>query len=301
MAGVCDKAFREVCTRFGATHTVSEMVSAKALVFGDKKSHKLCLTSEKEFMGLQLFGNDENNIAKAIDLTLKHNPKWIDINMGCPVPKIVGNGEGSALMRSPKQIETIVKFAKNATVLPISIKIRTGIDGNINAIECAKAAESGGANFIAVHGRCREQYYSGVADRDIIGEVKKAVSIPVIANGDIDSASSAVDMFLRTSADGIMVGRAALGNPFLFRELKHFFEYGELPKETSVQEKMQVAREHVYGIVELKGERIGILETRKHLAWYIKGLYGSSALRNKINKVATLKDVENVIDEIISN
>lgn len=301
MAGVTDRAFRRLCRDFGASATVTEMVSAKALCFGDKKSGKLCEIDDKERpAAIQLFGHEPQTLARAAQLVSIYKPDWIDLNMGCPVHKVVSSGDGSALMRDPSLIFRIVKAVTQATEAPVSVKLRAGIGGVENAALCAQAAQQGGAAAIAVHGRMREQFYAPSANWDVIADVKRAVTIPVIANGDIDSPQAALDVLARTGADGLMIGRAALGNPFLFEQVKAALLGEPVPAPPSPERRLEVAREHIGALVALKGDRIGMLEARGHMGWYLKGMRGAAALREKCNRLTTLEELDALIREALS-
>ncbi len=292
MAGVTDHAFRVLCHQMGCDRTVSEMISAKAIHYKDAKTATLARIRQDEGpVVLQIFGAEPQIMAEAADLltrgaysgcTSEVAPVGIDINMGCPMKKITGNGEGSALMRSPALIEKIVSAVKEATPLPVSVKIRTGWDSeSINAVDCALAAEAGGADLIAVHGRTREQLYRPPIDKDTIAAVKAAVKIPVIANGGIDSPRSAEEMLRITGADGVMIGQAAEGNPWLFAELAA--ARAGLPyTPPTPQERMELAIGHIKLLVADKGEYIGIREARRHLGHHCKGMPGATAFRDAV-------------------
>ena len=295
MAGYTDRAMRLVCHRMGAEYSVSEMVSAKAVVFGDKKTLSLAKILEDEGkVAIQLFGSEPSVMAEATGLILERGlgvmPVAIDINMGCPVNKIFSNGEGSALMRSPELIEKITAAAKSATTLPVTVKLRSGIDSShINAVECALAAESGGASAVCIHGRTRVQMYGGYADRGIIKEVKSALKIPVIANGDILTGSDAVSMLKDTGADGITIGRGAVGNPFIFSEITAALEGRDYTPPT-LDEKISTAILQLTLAAEDKGERAAIPEARKQIALYLRSFRGAAAIRKEINSATTLDE-----------
>ena len=300
MAGISNTAFREICRAHGADMSVGEMVSAKALWYGDKKSAQLLHTSEAEQPCIpQIFGSDPKIMAwsakKVIDLT---RAPAIDINMGCPVHKVISGGDGSALMKNPGLIFDIVGQVVSAVDVPVTVKIRAGFDdNNLNAVECARAAESAGAGAITVHGRTRTQMYAPPVNLDIIAQVKQNVKIPVIGNGDVKDGKSAVEMLEKTGCDSIMVGRAALGNPFIFDEIKCFLA-GKAYEKPSLSTIMETARRHIHSLVALKGERIGILEARGQLAWYIKDIRGGASLRARATKVSTLQEADEFIDLI---
>lgn len=296
MAGVTDLPTRRICREYGATATVTEMVSAKAMTFGDKKSHSLCeIAAEERPCAIQLFGHEPQVLAEAAALAERYAPEGIDLNMGCPVPKIVSSGDGSALMRNPALIHDLVSAVCRATGLPVSVKLRAGIDGRVNAVECALAAQQGGAALVTVHGRLREQFYMPSADWGVIAAVKAAVDIPVLANGDIDSPQAAKAALEQTGADGLMIGRAARGNPFLFGEIAHYLHTGALQEPPSAEERLAVARRHIHELVDYKGPRIGILEARGHLGWYFRGLRGAAALRERCNRLTALHQLDEIL------
>ncbi len=298
MACFSDRAMRLICKKHGAEYSVSEMVSAKAVTFGDKKTAALArIHADEGLVSLQIFGSEPETMALAAR-TLENGawgfapPCAIDINMGCPVNKIYSNGEGSALMKSPKQIEKIVSAVVTATALPVTVKLRCGIDkSSINALDCALAAESGGASLITIHGRTREQMYSGDIDRKTIEIVKKNLHIPLIANGDITNSDIAISMLEETNADGIAIGRGAVGNPFIFEEITARLE-GRPYTPPELEERILAAIEQLTYAVEDKGERIAVPEARKQIALYLKGFRGAGALRAKINMMTSFEDVK---------
>ena len=304
MAGFSDRGMRAVCTEYGASLSVTEMISAKAVVFGDKKTFSLAAirACEGDVM-LQIFGSDPSIMADAA-AKLEGGcggeykaPVAIDINMGCPVHKIFSNGEGSALMKKPELIHDIVRSVSGAVSIPVCIKIRAGVDADhINAVECALAAEDGGAAGITVHGRTRVQMYSGVADRGIIAAVKRAVRVPVLANGDVIDSTSAMEMLAATGADGIMIGRGAIGNPFIFEHIKARLE-GMPEREIPFSERREVALRQLSISAVEKGERCAVVEARKQIALYFKGFRGCAALRAEINAALTVHDVIAAIDK----
>ena len=293
MAGFSDRAMRVMCHRYGAEYTVTEMVSAKAVTFGDKKTSRIAAIGEDEGpVALQLFGSEPDTLAKATEQMSGGVPSFtppvaIDINMGCPVNKIFSNGEGSALMRDPELIYRIVKATALATDLPVTVKMRLGVDKqHINVIDCALAAESGGACAIAVHGRTRAELYSGRADRETIANVKKSLHIPLIANGDITSAEEALDMLRITSADGLMIGRGAIGNPFIFSEIRAALA-GESYTPPSIEERVECALEELRIAVEDKGELVAVHEARGRIAMYIRSFRGAAQIRAEVNRADT--------------
>jgi tRNA-dihydrouridine synthase B len=300
MAGVTDLAFRSLCREFGADLAFSEMVSAKAMGFNDKKTFSLLnFDGEPHYRAAQLFGSDPEILSKAA-FTASGLVDIIDINMGCPAPKITGNGEGSALMKNPDLAAEIINRVCKSTDKPVTVKIRKGFDEtSVNAVEIARIAEENGAAAITVHGRTTSQHYSGQADPDIIRAVKHAVNIPVIGNGDIASPADAERMLAFTGCDGIMIGRGALGNPFIFREIKAYLSGRPIPPP-GIHEKITVALRHVEMLVRLKGEHIGILEARKHVSWYVKGIPGASALKNAVNSAKTQMEMQNLLSNVLT-
>ncbi len=298
MAGVADKAFRELCMEFGACYCVSEMVSAKGISYHSEKSAQLMELSEKEHpCAVQIFGNEPETLAEAARFALRYNPEIIDINMGCPAPKISGNGAGAALMKDPTLCGEIVKEVVNAVDIPVTVKIRKGFDDdNINAVKVATICEENGAKAVTVHGRTKAQYYSGKVDLDIIKEVKNALTIPVIGNGDITSPDDAKRMFEYTKCDLVMVGRGALGNPWVFNNINAYFRGDKLHTPT-FEEKMQVMKKHIEKLAENKGEYVGMKEARAHIPHYFKGFSGAAKLRNDACRVSTLNDLYSLIEK----
>ena len=299
MAGVTDLPFRLLCKEQGAGLVCTEMVSAKAISFHNKNTEALLTTTPQERpVSLQLFGSDPDIISEMAAYIEERPFDILDINMGCPVPKVAGNGEGSALMQNPRLVGEIISKTVKAIKKPVTVKIRKGFtEQNANAVEIARIAEASGASAIAVHGRTREQYYSGRADWDIIRQVKEAVRIPVIGNGDIDSPQQAAMMLEKTGCDGIMIGRGARGNPWLFGEIRAYLESGELLPRPSKEEVRNMMLRHARMQIEYKGDYIGIREMRKHISWYTTGYPGSAKLRGAINLVETYEELEELLNE----
>ncbi len=315
MAGVTDAPFRAICRRLGAEYTVSEMLSAKALCFEQKarkstpiRTATLAAISENDApMAIQLFGSDPAFMAEAAALIESGNyrgkaegpaPAAIDINMGCPVPKVVSNGEGSALMKDPARAAAIVSAVRKAISLPLTVKIRAGWDEHSkNAVEFAKMMEAAGADLVTVHGRTRQQFYAPQSDNGIIAAVKRAVKIPVVGNGDLFTAADVRHMLLETECDGVMVARGALGNPFLFSEIRAMLENTAFTPPT-VAEKLEMALEHATAMVAAKGERQGIAEARKHMAWYCKGLHGAAEARDALMHAESIADIRAVFNRL---
>lgn len=300
MAGVTDLPFRLLCKEQGCDLLYTEMVSAKAILYKNKNTDILLNIKEEEHpIGVQLFGSDADIMAEIGAQVADGNCDFIDINMGCPVPKIVNNHEGSFLMTQPKLVEQILTKMVKSVKKPVTIKIRKGFrDGEAQATEIAKIAESCGVSAIAVHGRTREQYYSGQADWDIIKEVKDAVSIPVIGNGDIDSALKAKEMIDYTGCDSIMIGRAARGNPWIFRQVKEYLETGRLISKPSGDEICKMILRHADMLCEYKGEYTGVREMRKHISWYTAGLPHSAKLRRGCNEVTSLEQLHDLVNNL---
>ena len=300
MAGVADRAFRELCVDYGAAYVVSEMISSKGVSMGDRKSKDLMFLSEKERpAAVQIFGSDPIVMAQSVEMVMQVNPQIIDINMGCPAPKIAGNGGGASLAKNPELAEKIVKAVVNASPVPVTVKIRMGWDENsINAVEMAKRAENAGASAITVHGRTRKQMYAPPVDRNIIAEVKKSVSIPVIGNGDIVDEQSAAIMLEETNCDLIMIGRGALGCPWVFSQINAYLEYGRVLPTPPVSERMRVMIKHIETLCQYKGDYVGMREARKHAGWYTKGLHGAAKYRQELGTIESIEQLQEIAYKI---
>lgn len=297
MAGVTDLPFRVLCREQGCGLVCTEMVSAKAITYKNKNTFFLMETvPEERPVSLQLFGSDPEIMAEAARMIAHLDFDILDVNMGCPVPKVVNNGEGSALMKQPELAGRIIRHLVKAIDKPVTVKIRKGFDDScINAVEMARIAEDGGASAIAVHGRTREQYYSGQADWEIIRQVKEAVSIPVIGNGDIFKPQDAQRMFEETGCDGVMVARGARGNPWLFRDILDYLDHGTVHEKPSIQEMVDMMLRHADMHIRHKGEYQGIREMRKHVAWYTAGYPGSARMRQVVNEVESYEELEHLL------
>lgn len=302
MASVADRAYRLICREYGASYVTSEMVSAKGLCYSDRKTNELCTVTEKERpMAIQLFGNEPEFMERAVEIVSRYNPDIIDINMGCPVPKVVGIGCGSALMRGVKQAAAVAESVVRASSVPVTVKFRKGWDdSSVNAVEFAKAMEASGAAAITVHGRTREQFYTGEADWKIISEVKKNVKIPVIANGDVTDLKSCLDMYEQTGCDLVMIGRGSYGNPFIFKEISSYYK-GEEYTVPTIEEKMSVMLRHIRLILDIseKSEELAIHEARKHAAWYMNGYYASAKFRARCYNLTSYSEAEQLAEEFI--
>ncbi|MBU5308253.1 tRNA dihydrouridine synthase DusB [Clostridioides mangenotii] len=293
MAGVTDLAFRLICKEKGCDLLYTEMINAKALCYDDEKTKKMLnIRDEEHPISVQIFGSDPDYMGRATEILNEYPNEILDINMGCPAPKVVKNGDGSALMKNPKQAGVVLKAVVNNSTKPVTLKIRKGWDDNsINALEIAKIAEDAGISAIAVHGRTREQYYSGVADWDIIKQVKETVKIPVIGNGDVFDIKAAIKMLDKTGCDAIMIGRGSQGNPWIFNQINSYLDSGIIVPEPSVEEKISTAINHLNLALEEDGEYVAVREMRKHIAWYLKGLKKSARLRDEINKIESYEEV----------
>lgn len=300
MAGVTDLPFRLLCKEQGAGLLCMEMVSAKGIMYNNKNTKFLLTIDERERpVSLQLFGSDPDIISEQAKRIEELPFDILDINMGCPVPKIVNNGDGSALMKNPLLAGEIIEKTARAIQKPVTVKIRKGFDEeHINAVEMAHIAQESGAAAIAVHGRTREQYYSGKADWEIIRKVKEAVKIPVIGNGDVWTPQDAIDMRKQTGCDGVMIGRGAQGNPWIFKQIHHYEQTGELLEKPSPQEVTEMILRHAKMQMEFKGEYIGMREIRKHAAWYTAGYKNSAKLRGKINETETYEELKELLSHL---
>ncbi len=298
MAGVTDLSYRKLCKEQGCGLVVTEMVSAKAILYKNRNTQELLrIRDEERPAAVQLFGSDAGIMGEIAQVVSEGNCDLIDVNMGCPVPKIVNNGEGSALLKEPKKVEAILTAMVKRSKKPVTVKIRKGFnDASVNAVEIAKIAEGCGVAAVAVHGRTREQFYSGKADWEIIRQVKEAVKIPVIGNGDVTGAKEAKAMLDLTGCDGVMIGRGAKGNPWIFSQILHYLETGEVLPGPSVLEIKEMILRHGRLLSEDKGEFTAMREMRKHLAWYTAGLPHSAALRNEINLVETLEEMAGLME-----
>lgn len=300
MAGVTDLPFRMICKKHGCGLLYTEMINAKALSYGDKNTLKMLTIRDEEMpVAIQIFGSEPHFMATAAEILNEYPNIVLDINMGCPAPKVVKNGDGSALMKDPilagNIMERVVKYSEK----PVTVKIRKGWDDeHINAVQIAKIAEESGISAITVHGRTREQYYSGKADWDIIEEIKSEVNIPVIGNGDIFTFDDAVRIREKTGCDAIMIGRGAQGNPWIFDKVNHFIKTGEIIEPPSVSEKIDTAIEHMNMAVEFEGEYVAVREMRKHIGWYLKGIKHSARYRNEINQLTEVREVISKLSEL---
>lgn len=300
MASVADRAYRLMAKEYGAAYVVGEMASCKGLCYNDRKTAELLsVLPEERPMAVQLFGAEPEFMAAAVKIAEKFSPDIIDINSGCPMPKIVSGGAGSALMKTPKLFGELVRAAVDAASVPVTVKIRSGWDENsINAVEMAKIAEENGASAVAVHGRTRSQLYSGRADWDVIRAVKQAVKIPVIGNGDVSTPELCREMYEYTGCDLVMVGRGSYGRPWLFRQIREYLETGSYSPDPSPDEKLEIMRRHIGLIVADKGEKVGMKEARRPALWYLKGMQGAAHFRNLCSELTTLEQLERLIEQI---
>ena len=298
MAGVSDRPSRLIAREYGCGLIYTEMISAKALTYRNQKTYLLMnMKGEQQPVSMQIFGSEPDVMAEGARIMQAYGAQIIDIHMGCPVPKVVNNGEGSALMRNPELAAEIVSAMVKAVDVPVTVKFRKGWDdASVNAVEFARRMEAAGASAIAVHGRTRMQYYSGKADWNIIGQVKEAVTVPVIGNGDIFAPEDGKAMLEQTNCDGIMLGRGALGRPWLYRQMIEYLRTGGYEGEPTLEQRRQVITHHAQLICEEKGERVAMKEMRKHIAWYYKGLPGAARMRDAINTVATMEDLEHLLE-----
>ena len=302
MAGVTDRAFRQVCRNCGAALTVSEMISTRALLFQDKKTRQLLQLAPNEIPGwIQIFGHEPESMAegavKALELS---GAALLDINMGCPAPKIVRGGDGSALMRDPKRAAAVIRAVVDAVSVPVTVKFRKGWDEeSVNYLDFARMVQDSGASAVTLHGRTRTQMYAGQADWDAIAQVKQTLDIPVIANGDVSSPEDAREILAHTGADGVMIGRGALGNPWLFAQCQAMDDGTEIPASPELADRLRTARVQIELARGYKGERIAMLEARKHLAWYVKGIRGTKKLKAKISALTSLDQLDELLDEVV--
>ncbi|HBG0292719.1 tRNA dihydrouridine synthase DusB [Clostridioides difficile] len=293
MAGVTDLPFRLICKEQGCGLLYTEMINGKALCYDDENTKKMLKIEEEEHpVAVQIFGSEPEFMGRAAEIMNDYSNEILDINMGCPAPKVVKNGDGSALMKNPKLAEEVLRAVVKNSKKPVTLKIRKGWDDNsVNAVEIAKIAEGCGISALAIHGRTREQFYTGKADWDIIAEIKKNLSIPVIGNGDVFTIEDSINMLDKTGCDAIMIGRGAQGNPWIFKRINHYMNTGEILPEPTLNEKISTAIKHLKLAVEEHGEYVAVREMRKHIAWYLKGLRNSAKLRDEINKIEDYQEV----------
>lgn len=293
MAGVTDLPFRLICKEQGCGLLYTEMINGKALCYDDENTKKMLKIEEEEHpVAVQIFGSEPDFMGRAAEIMNDYSNEILDINMGCPAPKVVKNGDGSALMKNPKLTEKVLKAVVKNSKKPVTLKIRKGWDDNsVNAVEIAKIAESCGISALAIHGRTREQFYTGKADWNIIAEIKNSLNIPVIGNGDVFTIEDSINMLDKTGCDAIMIGRGAQGNPWIFKRINHYMNTGEILPEPTLNEKISTAIKHLKLAVEEHGEYVAVREMRKHIAWYLKGLRNSARLRDEINKIEDYQEV----------
>ena len=293
MAGVTDLPFRLICKEQGCGLLYTEMINGKALCYDDENTKKMLKIEEEEHpVAVQIFGSEPEFMGRAAEIMNDYSNEILDINMGCPAPKVVKNGDGSALMKNPKLAEEVLRAVVKNSKKPVTLKIRKGWDDNsVNAVEIAKIAEDCGISALAIHGRTREQFYTGKADWDIIAEIKKNLSIPVIGNGDVFTIEDSINMLDKTGCDAIMIGRGAQGKPWIFKRINHYMNTGEILPEPTLNEKISTAIKHLKLAVEEHGEYVAVREMRKHIAWYLKGLRNSAKLRDEINKIEDYQEV----------
>lgn len=303
MAGVTDLPFRLICKEQDCGMLYTEMINAKALCYDDQNTKKMLKIEEEEHpVAVQIFGSDPAFMGGAAEILNEYPNEILDINMGCPAPKVIKNGDGSALMKNPKLAEEVLKSVVKNSKKPVTLKIRKGWDdNNINAVEIAKIAEASGISALAIHGRTREQYYSGKADWDIIAKIKENIDIPVIGNGDVFEVEDAINMINKTNCDAIMIGRGAQGNPWIFKRINHYMKTGEILPEPTGEEKINTALKHLKLAIDEHGEYVAVREMRKHIAWYLKGLRGSAKLRDEINKIESYEEVVNKLRDYLSH
>lgn len=302
MAGVADRAMREICEKYGAAYAVGELTSAKALSLGDKKSAQFLERGNLSVFANQLFGGEPSSMAEAAKIAESFAPDFIDINMGCPAPKVANNGGGSSLLKDPVLAGKIVRAVKDATHLPVTVKIRSGWDNDrINAVLVAKICEENGADAITVHGRTRAQMYAPPVSLDIIREVKAAVKIPVIGNGDVVDGASAKKMYEETGCDFVMVGRGAMGTPWVFNQINAFMERGEILPDPDLETRLKIMLEQLELMKKYKSERTVLLESRKHVAWYLKGVRNAAKLRRMCGEISSLSDIELICEKALEN
>ena len=303
MAGVTDLPFRLICKEKGCGMLYTEMINAKALCYDDENTKKMLKIEDEEHpIAVQIFGSDPEYMGKAAAIMNQYPNEILDINMGCPAPKVIKNGDGSALMRNPKLAAEVLKAVVKNSEKPVTLKIRKGWDDDsVNAVEIAKIAEECGISALAIHGRTREQFYSGKADWDIIAEIKQSINIPVIGNGDVFEVQDAVNMLEKTKCDAIMIGRGAQGNPWIFKRINHYMRTGEILPEPTLEEKITTAIKHMNLAVAEHGDYVAVREMRKHIGWYLKGLKNSAKYRDQINKITDYKEVIAMLEEYMQH